>query len=131
MWYSTGWNLTKSDSRSYAKVDKELHVQLQYHGDPVPVPPWFIKGRNNKLTRASMLVNLPAYIRNVAVETPFTLLEELKARRNYKPQGRPPYSAAMIRFALHLLTSQAYRLLLEKFPLPSFSLLSKIQKGGC
>ena len=114
------------------KVDKELHVQLQYNGDPVPLPPWFIKGRNAKLTRASMLENLPAYIRNVAVETPFTLLEELKARKNYKPKGRPPYSTAMIRFALHLrhTSAQAYRLLLEKFLLPSFSLLNKIQKGG-
>ena len=38
----------------------------------------------------------------------------------------------MLRFALHLryTSAQAYRLLLEKFPLPSFSLLSKLQKGG-
>ena len=52
--------------------------------------------------------------------------------RYYKPKGRPPFSAAMIRFALHLrhTSAQAYRLLLEKFPLPSFSLLNKIQKGG-
>ena len=114
------------------KVDSELHVQLQYNGDPVPLPPWFIKGRNAKLTRVSMLENLPAYIRNVATETPFTILDELNERKNFKPKGRPPYSAAMIRFALHLryTSAQAYRLLLEKFPLPSFSLLNKIQKGG-
>ena len=38
----------------------------------------------------------------------------------------------MIQFALHLrhTSAQAYRLLLEKFPLPSFPLLNKIQKGG-
>ena len=114
------------------KINKELHVELQFNGNPVPLPPWFIKGRNATLTRVSMLENLPAYIRNVAVETPYTLLDEMNARRNYKPKGRPPFSAAMIRFALHLrhTSAQAYRLLLEKFPLPSFSLLSKIQQGG-
>ena len=116
------------------KVDKDLHVQLQYNGEPIPLPPWFIESRqcNARLTRVSMLDNLPSYIRNVASETPFSLLDELKSRKNYKPKGQPPYSAAMLRFALHLryTSAQAYRLLLEKFPLPSFSLLSKIQRGG-
>ena len=89
------------------KIDSELHVQLQYNGEPVPLPTWFI-------------------------ETPFSLLDELKSRKHYKPKGQPPYSAAMLRFALHLryTSAQAYRVLLEKFPLPSFSLLNKIQKGG-
>ena len=38
----------------------------------------------------------------------------------------------MIRFALHLryTSLQSYKLLLEKFPLPSISTLHKIQKGG-
>ena len=38
----------------------------------------------------------------------------------------------MIRFVLDLrhTSLQAYKLLLEKFPLPSISLLNKIQEGG-
>ena len=38
----------------------------------------------------------------------------------------------MLRFALHLryTSAQAYRLLLVKFPLPTFSILNKIQRGG-
>ena len=38
----------------------------------------------------------------------------------------------MIRFALHLrhASLQAYKLLLEKFPMPSISLLNKIQGWG-
>ena len=114
------------------RVDSDLHVQLRYNGDPVPLPPWFVKGRSAKLTRPSMLENLPPYIRSVAEESPYTILEELKARKNYKPKGQPPYSAALIRFALHLryTSAQAYRQLLEMFPLPSFSLLNKIQQGG-
>ena len=51
---------------------------------------------------------------------------------NYQAKGRPPYSSAMIRFALHLCYTslQSYKLLLEKFPLPSISTLHRIQAGG-
>ena len=56
----------------------------------------------------------------------------MKERMYYKPKGRPPYSAEMIRYALHLryTSLQAYKIALEKFPLPSISLLNKIQQGG-
>ena len=79
---------------------------------------------------ASMLKNPPSYTRNVAVETPFTLLDELKARKNYKPEG--PYSAAMIRLPSASFTSYIVSSISsssEKLLLPSFSLLDKIQKG--
>ena len=61
-----------------------------------------------------------------------SLLNEMKNGLFYKPKGRPPYSAQIIRFALHLryTSFQAYKLLLEKFPLPSMSSLHKIQEGG-
>ena len=51
---------------------------------------------------------------------------------NYQAKGRPPYSSAMIRFALHLryTSLQSYKLLFEKFPLPSVSTLHRIQAGG-
>ena len=51
---------------------------------------------------------------------------------NYQAKGRPPYSSATIRFALHLryTSLQSYKLLLEKFPLPSISTLHRIQAGG-
>ena len=50
---------------------------------------------------------------------------------NYQAKGRPPYSSAMIRFALHLryTSLQSYKLL-EKFLLPSISTLHRIQAGG-
>ena len=47
------------------KVDRDLHVQLQYNGDQIPLPPWFLQSRHGKLTRLSTLENLPSYIRNV------------------------------------------------------------------
>ena len=116
------------------KVDKQLHVQLQYNGDPVPLPTWFVDHNhgNVKLTRGTMLTNIVVHMRNLTSETHYSLLDELNERRNLKPKGRTPYSASMLRFALHLryTSAQAYRLLLEKFPLPSFSLLNKLQKGA-
>ena len=116
------------------RVDTELHVQLQYNGNHVPLPPWFVEGRSARLTRISMLDNfLPPYIRNVASydgNNDHSILEELE-RRKHQPKGRPPYSAAMIRYALLLryTSFQAYKLLLEKFPLPSMSLLKKNPTG--
>ena len=26
------------------RIDRDLHVQLQFNGNPVPLPPWFIQG---------------------------------------------------------------------------------------
>ena len=62
----------------------------------------------------------------------YEILEELQKRRYYKPKGRPPYSAAIIRYALLLryTSLQAYKLLLQRFQLPSISLLNKLQAGG-
>ena len=56
----------------------------------------------------------------------------MNSRKHYKPKGRPPYTASLIRYALLLrhTSLQSYRMLLEKFPLPSISLLDKIQTGG-
>ena len=110
------------------RIDKDLHVQLQYNGIPLPLPSWFVNGHNAKLDKLSMLENFPPYIRSTAIENQQVLLDELKQRELYKPTGRPPISASMIRFALHLrhTSPQAYKLLLKKFPMLSISLLNKI-----
>ena len=92
------------------KVDTNLHVQLQYNRVHVPLPKWFVQGHNAQLTRISTLENFPPYIRNTAVENDNELLQELTERQYYQPKGRPPYSANMIRYALHLryTSFQAY-----------------------
>ncbi len=61
------------------RVDEHFHVQLQYNGDPVPLPPWFVDHShgNAKLTRASMLSNIIAHMQNIASETPYSLIDEL------------------------------------------------------
>ena len=146
----TGFQCTKSDNSivffnlTYVdgfpvifesiKVDQSLHVQLQFNGHPVPLPAWFTKGRNATLTRFSQLNNFPNAIRVVSEETECSrsLLNEMLDISNHQAKGRPPYSSAMIRFALHMryTSLQSYKLLLEKFPLPSISTLHRIQAGG-
>ena len=84
------------------RIGKDLHVQLQYNGIPLPLPPWFVNGYNAKLDKPSMLEHFPPYIRSTAIENQQVLLDELKQRELYKPTGRPPISASMIRFAFHL-----------------------------
>ena len=117
------------------KVNKDLRVQLQYNGSTVPLPIWFTHGRNGLLSRFSQLNEFPNHIRLIAEAADCnsqSLLEEMKNRMYLKPKARPSYSAAMIRFALHLryTSLQTYKLLLHKFPFPSISVLSKIQRGG-
>ena len=114
------------------RIDQNLHVQLQCNGNPIPLPQRFIHGNNAKLTKFSILENFPTYIKNLVEEDPYSILNKLQKRQHYKPKGRLPLSEDLIRYALllHYTSRQAYKFLLEKFPLPSFSLLEKIQSGG-
>ena len=61
-----------------------------------------VNGHNTKLDKLSILENFPPYIRSTAIENQQVLPDKLKQRELYKPTGRPPLSASMIRFALHL-----------------------------
>ena len=92
----------------------------------------FVNGHSAKLDKLSRLENFPHCIRSAAIENQQVLLGELKQKQLYKPTGRPPFSASMIRFALHLrhASLQGYKLLLEKFPMPSMSLLNKVKQSG-
>ena len=111
-------------------VDEKLHVNLSYKGKHIPLPN-FLRNNHCVLNKFSILENLPAYIRAKANESN-SVLDELSDIKYFSPQGRPTYSASIIRWALLLrhTSPQAYRMLLEKLPLPSFNLLKKIQHGG-
>ena len=113
-------------------IDRDMHVKLQVNGILVPLPKWFVKGHNAKLTKLSMLENFPAYLTDVAEKTSSSILDELRNRQFYKSQGQPPYSPEILRYALLLryTSPQCYRRLKDQFPLPSTSLLSKLHHGG-
>ena len=89
---STGWSFDGQSKfpkiLESIKVDTNLHVQLHFNGNTVPLPPWFINGHQciAKLTLVSMLENLPAYIRGVASDSPFSLIDELNDRRNFQKE---------------------------------------------
>ena len=93
------------------------------------LPQWFVQGYNATLKKVSYLENFPTYMRNSATINYNKLLNEL-TQRNFSP-----YSASMIRYALNLCliirytSCQAYRLSVDKCPVPSLSLLNKIQQG--
>ena len=81
-----------------------------------------------------MLENFPNYIRNFqeTKNIPSDMLNELQEISFKKPVDRPKYSVNLLRYALllHYFSTQAYKLLLEPFPLPSLSLLKKLNIGG-
>ena len=114
------------------KIDEELHVKLQQNGCPVPLPDFFVKGTSAKLTSCGAILNLASYLKNKDENDVYPFLDELRMRKNFKPQGRPPFSSSVIRYALLLrhTSLQSYRLLLQRFPMPSLSLLDKIHAGG-
>ena len=113
------------------KIDRQIHVQLQLCGNSVPLPPWFVQGRNAQLTRHSMLHNFPSYL-NTFTKTENKIVTEMEKLQRYSPKGRPPYSSDLVRLALLLryTSGQAYSLMLETLPLPSFSLLRKLKQGN-
>ena len=79
------------------KIDHNLHVQLQYKGSPIPLPPFFVKSHNAKLKRISMLENFPTYMRNLAEENPYSIMDaRVKKTTALQTSGRPPFSAELI-----------------------------------
>ena len=111
-----------------------FRVRLFYKSAPIPLPEWFRQGQSNncKLTDAGQLENFPSYIKNRLESMPLEILKEMYKIQYLKPKGRPPYSSTLIRFALmqRYTSRQSYSLLLDELPLPSFSLLQKLTKGG-
>ena len=77
-----------------------------------------------------MLENFPPYLQSKDEEMN-PILKELNDIQHYKPQGKPPFSSQLIRYAILLryTSFQSYKLLLEKLPLPSLSLIRKLQQG--
>ena len=71
--------------------------------------------------RFRQLENFSNKIATAPSENKYSLIDELEKRRHYKPTGRPPYLANLIRYALLLRYTSlaAYKQLLDKFPLPS------------
>ena len=79
-----------------------------------------------------MLDNFPSYLRNIAKQESNKLRDELQYIKYKKTENGPKYSFQLLQFSLLLRYTSlpVYKLLLEHFPLPSLSLLTKLSKGG-
>ena len=109
------------------RVDRDLHVKLFYKGSPLPLPQWFRHGRDCRLTRKSMMQNLPIYIKSEGEQT-FSILKELK---EFKFKKKRIFTAKVIRYSLLLCYTSLHtcRLLMKEFPFPFLPLLKKITEG--
>ena len=114
------------------KIDSQSHVSLRHYNNPIPLPAWFTTGRSARLTSKAMLENFPNYLQNLNKNDENDLIQELQKRQRYKPKGRPSYSSKMIRFSLLICctSTQAYKILLQKLPFLSLSLLAKLKSGS-
>ena len=111
----------------HVRLHVKLHVKLFLRGSPVSLPQWFRYGHNCKLTSKIMLGNFPSQLEWQTEN--FSIFDELRKRQFKKNQV---CFSEVIRYALlHRYTSlQSYKLLLDKFPLPSISLLNNIKEGN-
>ena len=48
------------------------------------------------LTKFSMMLDFPSYMKNNISENEYTLLEELRAKQFHEPKGRPSFLADVI-----------------------------------
>ena len=82
----------------------------------MPLPSWFVTGRNSTLKRYSKLENFPSYLSGYD-EDENKIIAEMSKIEHYSAKGRPPYSSDMIRFAVMLryTSGQAYKLMLKLY----------------
>ena len=72
------------------KIDENLKVQLQFRRKPVPLPIWFVSGRNAILDRYSLLNNFLNYLQSFYEKhKDFNMLHELNERQFFQFEGRP------------------------------------------
>ena len=114
------------------KVDTNLHGQLQFNGNTVPLPPWFISGHqyNAKLTRVSMLENLLAYFRSVASDSPFSLIDELNEIIKREAHLLILQLCSDLHFTSDTHHYKLIRCCLKNFLCPLFPFLIKFSGGG-
>ena len=88
-------------------------------------PSTMVRIKDCRLLRKNLLENFPVYL-ELFIENISPIFDELPKHMFTK---KPVYSAEIVRYALRYTSIQSYRMLVERFPLPSPSLLHKISSG--
>ena len=48
----TNWKIPRHSTATEAVViDNDLHIKLFFSSSPIPFPPWFVKGKDYRLTK--------------------------------------------------------------------------------
>ena len=73
-------NYKKFDISTVAEaiiIDDDHHVKFLFFGSPIPLPPWFAKGKDCRLTKKLYLENFPPYIRSFSENRATNIMDEL------------------------------------------------------
>ena len=65
-------------------IDDDLPVKLFFSGSPIPFPPWFVKGKDCRLTKKSYLENFPPYTRSFSNNRATNIMNKLQQIRYKK-----------------------------------------------
>ena len=58
-------------------IDDDLRVRLLFSGSHIPLPPWFVKGKDYRLTKKFYLENFPQCIRSFSDNRATNIMDEL------------------------------------------------------
>ena len=113
-------------------------LKLLSISSPLPLAEWFRKESDCLLKVKSILENLPSYIRNfkkykkISTNNILDKLHQIRFKKTIDKQQAFLNSTSLLYYT-HLLRytlAESYKILLEQFPLPSLSLLRKLNKCG-
>ena len=62
-------------------IDNDLHVKLFFSGSSIPLPPWFVKRKDCRLTKKSNLENFYSYIRSFSENKATNTMDKLQQIR--------------------------------------------------
>ena len=64
-----------------------------FSSSPIPLPPWFVKEKNCRLTKKSYLQNSPPYIRSSSDNRAANIMDELQQIQYKKPDDKPKFTS--------------------------------------
>ena len=86
-------------------IDQDLHVKLFFSRFPVLLSPWFVNGKDCRLTKKSYLENFPPNIKSFSDNKAINIMDELQQIRYKKCDDRPKFSSKLLLLALMLRCS--------------------------
>ena len=87
-------------------IDNDLIVKLFFSGSSIPLPSWFVQGKDCRLTKKSYLENFPSYIRSFSDNRATNNMDEPQhIRYQKKPDDRPKFTSKLLQLALMLCYS--------------------------